>query len=82
MVHVHRRGIAAAAGSGGPSPISRRLELLAAALGMVLAVVAFATGNHPVWAGLAMGSVALLTSLMAAGGPLGGILGLLVPTPT
>ena len=63
--------IVVAAGSGGPSRISRRLALLAAALGLVLTTVGFATGNHPVWAGLAMGAVALLTSLMAAVGPLG-----------
>jgi MFS family permease len=41
-------------------------------------VIAFATGNRPVWAGLAMGAVALLTSLMAAAGPLGGVLGFLL----
>ena len=70
--------IVAAAGSGGPSRIARRVALLAAASGLVLTVVAFATGNRPVWAGLAMGAVALLTSVMAAGGPLGGILGFLL----
>jgi MFS family permease len=70
--------IVAAAGSGGPSGISRRFALIAAAAGFVLTVIAFATGNHPVWAGLAMGGVALLTSLMAAAGPLGGILGFLL----
>jgi Fusaric acid resistance protein-like len=70
--------IVSAAGAAGPSGISRRLALIAAALGLVLTVVAFATGNHPLWAGLAMGAVALLTSLMAAAGPLGGILGFLL----
>jgi hypothetical protein len=40
--------IVAAAGSGGPSGISRRLALIAAASGFVLTVIAFATGNHPV----------------------------------
>jgi hypothetical protein len=70
--------IVAAAGSGRPSGISRRLALIAAATGLVLTRVAFATGNHPVWAGLAMGAVALLTSVMAAAGPLGGVLGFLL----
>jgi hypothetical protein len=41
-------------------------------------VIGFATGNHPVLAGVAMGAVALLTSLMAASGPLGGVLGFLL----
>jgi hypothetical protein len=42
--------IVAAAGSGGPSGISRRLALIAAGTGLVLTTVAFATGNHPAWA--------------------------------
>jgi MFS family permease len=70
--------LVAAAASAGPSTISRRLSLIASAAVLVLGVVGFATGNHPVWAGLAMGAVALLTSLMAAAGPLGGILGFLL----
>jgi hypothetical protein len=70
--------IVAAAGAAGPSGISRRLALIAAALGLVLTVVAFATGNHPVWAALAMAAVAVLTSLAAAAGPLGGLLGFLL----
>src|SRR5262245_27209612 len=70
--------VVAAAGSAGPSGIARRLALAAAASEFVLAVVAFATGNRAVWAGLAMGAVALLTSLMAASAPLGGILGFLL----
>ncbi len=70
--------VVAAAGSSGPSRISRRLALLTAGSVLVLSVVGFATGNHPVWAGLAMGAVALLTSVMAAGAPLGGILGFLL----
>jgi len=70
--------VVAAAGSGGPSRISRRLGLIASGAVLVLAVVGFATGTHPVWAGLAMGAVAFLTSLMAASAPLGGILGFLL----
>jgi len=70
--------IVAAAGSGGPSGISRRLAFIAAGSELVLAVIAFATGNRPLLAGLAMGAVALLTSLMAAAGPLGGVLGFLL----
>jgi hypothetical protein len=70
--------IVAAAGSGGPSRISRRLALIAAASGLVLTIVGFATGNHPIWAGVAMRAVALLTSLMAAAAPLGGVLGFLL----
>jgi len=70
--------VVAAAGSGGPSRISRRLAVIGSGCVLVLAVVGFATGNHPVWAGLAMGAVAFLTSLMAASAPLGGILGFLL----
>jgi MFS family permease len=69
--------VVAAAGSGGPSGVSRRVAVIAAALALVLTVVAFATGNRPVLAALAMAVVALLTSLAAAAGPLGGVLGFL-----
>ncbi|HET8873991.1 MAG TPA: hypothetical protein VFM83_09920 [Gaiellaceae bacterium] len=55
--------VVAAAGSGGPSGISRRVALIAAVLGLLLTVVALATGNRPVLAALAMAAVALLTSL-------------------
>jgi hypothetical protein len=55
--------VVAAAGSGGPSAISRRVALITAALGLVLTAVAFATGGHPVWAAVAMAAVAVLTSL-------------------
>jgi MFS family permease len=71
-------GIVAAAGSGGPSGISRRLALITAGWGFLLTVVGFATGGHPVWAALAMAAVALLTSIAAAAGPLGGIVGFLL----
>jgi hypothetical protein len=70
--------IVAAAGSGGPSGIARRLALTTAAAELVLAVIGFATGNRPILAGVAMGAVALLTSLVGASGPLGGILGFLL----
>jgi hypothetical protein len=70
--------VVAASGSGGPSGISRRVALVAAGVGFVLMAVAFATGNDPVWAALAMAAVALLTSLGAAAGPLGALLGFLV----
>jgi hypothetical protein len=70
--------VVAASGSGGPSGIARRVALIAAGSGLVLTVVAFATGDHPVWAALAMAAVAVLTSLAAAAGPLGGLLGFLV----
>ena len=69
--------VVAASGSGGPSGISRRIALVAAGVGFVLMVVAFATGDRPVLAALAMAVVALLTSLAAAAGPLGGLLGFL-----
>src|SRR5262245_36902194 len=62
--------IVAAAASGGPSGISRRLALAAAVTGLAFAVVAFATGNHPAWAAIAMAAVAMLTSLGPAAGPL------------
>src|SRR5262245_4345919 len=70
--------VVAASGSAGPSGVARRLARVAAAAEFVLAVVAFSTGNRAVWAGLAMGAVALLTSLVAASAPLGGILGFLL----
>jgi hypothetical protein len=63
--------IVAAAGSGGPSLISRRVALITAVLGLVLTAIAFATGDRPVWAAVAMAAVAVLTSLGAAAGPLG-----------
>jgi hypothetical protein len=69
--------VVAASGSGGPSGVSRRVALISAGAALVLTVVAFATGNDPVWAALAMGAVAILTSLAAAAGPLGALLGFL-----
>ena len=68
-------GIVAAAASGGTSGISRRVAVAAAGWNLVLTVVAFATGNHPIWAALAMAAIALLTSVAGAAGPLGGVLG-------
>jgi hypothetical protein len=70
--------IVAAAGAGGPSRISRRVALITAGVGLVLTVVAFATGNQPILAALAMAAVALLTSLGPAAGPLGAALGFLL----
>jgi hypothetical protein len=69
--------VVAASGSGGPSGISRRVALMAAGLGLIVTFVAFATGNRPVWAAAAMAVVALGTSLAAAAGPLGAVLGFL-----
>ena len=69
--------VVAASGSAGPSGISRRVALVAAGTGLVLTVVAFATGDRPILAALAMAAVALLTSLAAAAGPLGALLGFL-----
>src|SRR5262245_22745002 len=69
--------VVAAAGSGGPSGISRRVAVIAAAASLALTVVAFATGNRPILAALAMAAVAILTSLAAAAGPLGALLGFL-----
>jgi MFS family permease len=70
--------IVAAGGSGGPSAISRRVALITAALGLVLTAIAFATGGHPAWAAVAMAAVAVLTSLGAAAGPLGAVIGFLL----
>jgi hypothetical protein len=70
--------IVAAAGSSGPSLISRRVALITAVLGLVLTAIAFATGGRPVWAAVAMAAVAVLTSLGAAAGPLGAVLGFLL----
>lgn len=53
------------------------MALITAGLGLVLTVVAFATGDRPILAALAMAAVAMLTSLAAAAGPLGGVLGFL-----
>ena len=69
--------VVAASGSSGPSGISRRVAVASAVSALVLTVVAFATGNRPVWAAAAMAVVALLTSVAAAAGPLGGLLGFL-----
>ena len=69
--------VVAASGSGGPSGVSRRVALIFAGAALALTVVAFATGNDPVWAALAMAAVAILTSLAAAAGPLGALLGFL-----
>lgn len=69
--------VVAAAGSGGPSGVARRVALASAAASLVLTVIAFATGTRPVWAALAMAAVALVTSLAAAAGPLGAVLGFL-----
>jgi hypothetical protein len=41
--------VVAGAGSSGPSAISRRVEAIAAVLAFVLTLVAFATGDRPVW---------------------------------
>ena len=70
--------VVAASASSGPSGIARRLSLVTAGCTLVLAVVGFATGDHPVWAALAMAAVALLTSVAAAAAPLGGVLGFLL----
>jgi hypothetical protein len=69
--------VVAAAGSGEPTGISRRVALVSAAASLVLTAIAFGTGTHPVWAALAMAAVALVTSLAAAAGPLGAVLGFL-----
>jgi hypothetical protein len=50
--------------------------VIAVGLALVLTLVAFATGNRPVWAAIAMAAVAVLTSLGAAAGPPGALLGL------
>jgi hypothetical protein len=70
--------IVAASASAGPTGIARRLAVVAAGWTLVLAVVGFATGGHPVWAALAMAAVAVLTSVAGAAGPLGGVLGFLL----
>jgi Fusaric acid resistance protein-like len=70
--------IVAAAGSAGPSAIARRLSVATAGSSLVLMLVAFVTGNDPVWAALAMAAVALITSLAAGAGPLGAVLGFLI----
>ena len=78
LLSARTGAIVAAAGSTGPSRIARRLAVVAAGSSLVLMVVAFATGNHAVWAALAMAAVALVTSLAAGIGPLGAVLGYLL----
>jgi hypothetical protein len=70
--------IVAAAASAGPSGIARRLAVNAAGWSLLLTTVAFSTGNHPVWAALAMAAVALGTSVASAAGPLWTVLGFLL----
>jgi Fusaric acid resistance protein-like len=70
--------VVAAAASAGPSGVSRKLAVAAAGWSLVLTTVAFATGNRPVWAALAMAAVAVLTSVAGAAGPLGAVLGFLL----
>jgi hypothetical protein len=70
--------IVAATGSGGPSGIARRVALGTAAATLVLTFVAFATGNRPLLAALAMAAVAILTWLAAGAGPLGAVLAYLL----
>ena len=69
--------VVAASGSAGPSGIARRVALISAILALGLTWVAFATGDDPFRAAIAMAAVALLTSLAAAAGPLGALLGFL-----
>jgi hypothetical protein len=69
--------VVAASGSAGPSGISRRVALISSGMALVLTFVAFATGDDPVWAAIAMALVAVLTSVAAAAGPLAGLLGFL-----
>jgi hypothetical protein len=71
-------GIVAASAASGPSGIARRLAFVAAVCTVALTTVAYATGNHPVWAAIAMAAVALGTSLLAAAVPIGGALGFLL----
>ena len=71
-------GIVAASAASGPSGIARRLAFVGATSTLALTTVAYATGNHPVWAAIAMAAVALGTSLLAAAGPIGGALGFLL----
>jgi hypothetical protein len=61
--------VVGACGSVGPSAIARQLAVVAAGWTLILSVVGFATGGHPVWAALAMAAVAVLTSVGAAAGP-------------
>src|SRR5262245_18259659 len=70
-------GVVAASGSAGPSGVSRRVAAITAGTSLVLTVVAFATGDDPVWAAIAMAAVAILTSVAAAAGQLAALLGFL-----
>jgi hypothetical protein len=70
--------IVAAAASGGPSGIARRVAVAAAGWTLVLTSIGFATESDPVLAALAMAAVAVLTSAAGAAGPLAGVLGFLL----
>lgn len=69
--------LVAAAGSTGPTKVSSRLASFAAAAGMVTVFTAFAVTGYPWWAAAAMAVVAVLTSCLAAAGPVGAALGML-----
>jgi hypothetical protein len=69
--------LAAAAGSTGPPKVSLRLASFAAVAAMVTVFTAFAVTGHPWWAAAAMALVAVLTSCVAAAGPVGAALGML-----
>jgi Fusaric acid resistance protein-like len=69
--------LVAAAGSTGPAKVSLRLASFAATAGMIVVFAAFIVTGHPWWAAAAMAAVAVLTSCVAAAGPVGAALGML-----
>jgi hypothetical protein len=69
--------LVAAAGSRGPTKVSLRLASLASRAAVIVVFTAFAVTGHPEWAAASMAAVAVLTSAVAAAGPIGAALGML-----
>ena len=66
--------IVAAAGSRGPSRIALRVAGFTAVMAVVFVFVAFLVGGHPWWAAAAVAVVAIATSALNGGGPVGAAL--------
>lgn len=69
--------LVAGAGAAGPSKVAVRLAAFTAVVAVASIFCATALTGRPVWAALAMAAVAVLTSVAAATGPVGAVLGTL-----
>ncbi len=70
-------GLVAAAGANAPARLAIPFAVGGAGVVVVFEVVAVAVSGHPWWAALAMGLVAVFTSVGAGASPVGGAFGLL-----